>query len=147
MRIILYQDVDKLGKSSDIVEVKSGYARNYLIPRGFALEATPSNIKRLEEETHQKELKKNRDLKKSKKLAEKLKKLSITIPMQVGEDDRVFGSVTSQEIAEQLVAKGYDVDKKQIHLEEPIKALGIYDIPIKLHSEASASVKLWVIKA
>lgn len=86
-------------------------------------------------------------MKSSEELAEKLKTLSLTVPVKVGEDDKIFGSVTSQMIAEQLQEKGYEIDKRQIQLEEPIKALGIYDIPVRLHSEISTSVKLWVIKS
>ena len=147
MRIILCQDVNRLGKAGDTVEVKDGYARNYLLPKGIALLATQANIKRLETESKQKEFRKNRALKKATELAEKINKLSLTIPMQVGEEDKVFGAVTSQEIAQLLADKGYSIDKKQIQLDEPIKALGIYEVPIKLHTEVNTAVKLWVIKA
>ena len=147
MKVILLKTLGKLGKEGVVVEVKDGYARNYLIPRGLVLKANPQNIKQLEAMTKQKEMKKARALNRSKQIAEKLKKLSLTIPVQVGEEDKVFGSVTSQEIAELLLDKGYDIDKKQINLDEPIKALGIYEIPIKLHPDVNASVKLWVIKA
>jgi len=147
MRIILRRDFEALGKAGDQVEVRDGYARNFLFPQDIALKASGNNIRRLEEEARLRNLKKNRALIKSKELAEKLKRLSITIPVKVGEEDKVFGSVTSQEIAQQLQEKGYEIDKKQILLETPIKALGIYDIPIKLHPDISTSVKLWVIKA
>ncbi len=147
MQVILIQDYENLGKAGEEFEVKDGYARNYLIPRGIALKATPNNIKRFQEEARLRTLKQDRALLKSRELAEKLKTLSLTVPVQVGEEDRVFGAVTSQIIAEQLQEKGYEVDKRQIQLEEPIKALGIFEIPIKLHPEISASVKLWVIKS
>lgn len=147
MRIILSRDFEALGKAGDQVEVRDGYARNYLFPQDIALKASENNIRRLEEKARLRNLKKNRALIKSKELAEKLKRLSITIPVKVGEEDKVFGSVTSQEIAQQLQEKGYEIDKKQILLETPIKALGIYDIPIKLHPDISTAVKLWVIKA
>ena len=147
MKIILIKDVEHLGKAGDQLEVKNGYARNYLIPQGMALRSTPQSLNRFKEEARLLEMKKDRALKKSRELAEKLKTLSLTIPVQVGEEDRVFGAVTSQIIAEQLHDKGYEIDKRQIQLDEPIKALGIYDIPIKLHSEISAAVKVWVIKA
>jgi large subunit ribosomal protein L9 len=145
--VILCQDFDTLGKSGDQVEVKDGYARNYLIPRGIALKATRNNIKRYEEDIRLKGIRQNRALKRSQEMAEKLKSLSLTIPVQVGEEDKVFGAVTSQEIAQQLQEKGYDINKKQVLLDTPIKALGIFDIPVKLESNISASVKLWVIKA
>lgn len=147
MRIILLQDYEGLGKSGDQIEVKDGYARNFLFPKGIALKADKNSIKRFQEMARLKEMKQNRALKQSRELAEKLQALSLTVPVQVGEEDRVFGSVTSIEIAQQLKDKGYDIDKRQIILAEPIKALGIFDIPIKLHPEITATVKLWVIKA
>lgn len=147
MRVILCQDYESLGKMGTQVDVKSGYARNYLLPRGIAVPATKSNMRALEEETQLKELRETRSLRRSQSLAEKLKKLSLTIPVRVGEENKVFGAVTAQEISEQLKEKGYDIDKKQILLDEPIKALGIFDIPVKLHSEVETTVKLWIIKA
>ena len=147
MRIILLQDHEDLGSAGDQQDVKDGYARNYLIPRGIALKADKNSLKRFQEMARLKELKKDRALKKSKELAEKLRSLSLTVPVQVGEEDRVFGAVTSLEIAQQLKDKGYEIDKRQIMLEEPIKSLGIFQILIKLHSEITTSVKLWVIKA
>ncbi|MDZ7271065.1 MAG: 50S ribosomal protein L9 [candidate division KSB1 bacterium] len=147
MKVILKQDHEKLGKAGDVVEVKPGYARNYLLPRGIALAATPSNLKAYHE---QKKLDAQR-LERAKKgalaLAEKLNGVSCTATVAVGEEDRVFGSVTSQTIADLLKEKGFDIDKKKILLEEPIKALGIYDVAIKLHPEIEAKVKVWVVKA
>lgn len=147
MRIILLRDFETLGESGTQVEVKEGFARNYLIPKGIALKASRENLKKFEEIAKQKNNKTARALKNSEELAEKLKTLSLTVPVKVGEDDKIFGSVTTQMIAEQLQEKGYEIDKRQVQLEEPIKALGIYDIPIRLHSEISTSVKLWVIKS
>lgn len=147
MRIILLQDHEGLGSAGDQQDVKDGYARNYLIPKGVALKADKNSLKRFQEMARLKEMRKDRALKKSKELAEKLRSLSLTVPVQVGEEDRVFGAVTSLEIAQQLKEKGYEIDKRQIMLGEPIKALGIFEIPIKLHSEITTSVKLWVIKA
>ncbi|HDP67559.1 MAG TPA: 50S ribosomal protein L9 [Candidatus Marinimicrobia bacterium] len=147
MRIIMLQDYEGLGTAGDQIEVKDGYARNFLFPKGLALKADKNNIKRFREMAHLKELQQNHALKQSRELAEKLQSLSLTIPVQVGEEDRVFGSVTSIDIAQQLKDKGYDIDKRQILLQEPIKALGIFEIPVKLHPEITASVKLWVIKA
>jgi large subunit ribosomal protein L9 len=147
VRIILLRDFETLGESGTQVEVKEGFARNYLIPKGIALKASRENLKKFEEIAKQKKNKTARALKNSEELAEKLKTLSLTVPVKVGEDDKIFGSVTTQMIAEQLQEKGYEIDKRQVQLEEPIKALGIYDIPIRLHSEISTSVKLWVIKS
>ncbi|MBN2280125.1 MAG: 50S ribosomal protein L9 [Candidatus Marinimicrobia bacterium] len=147
MRIILLKDHENLGEAGTQVEVKTGFARNYLIPSGIALNATKENLKKFEEIAKQKKNKLARALKSSQELAEKLKSLSLTVAVKVGEDDKIFGSVTTQMISEQLQEKGYDIDKRQIQLEEPIKALGIYDIPVRLHSEITTSVKLWVIKS
>jgi len=147
VRIILLKDFEGLGEAGTQVEVKPGYARNFLIPTGVALKATRENMKKFEEIAKQKKNKLARALKSSQELAEKLKTLSLTVAVKVGEDDKIFGSVTSQMIAEQLQEKGYEIDKRQIQLEEPIKALGIYDIPVRLHSEITTSVKLWVIKS
>ena len=147
MRIILLQDFKGLGNAGEQIDVKDGYARNFLFPKGLALKADKNSIKRFQEMARLKDKKKDRALKQSRELAEKLQAVSLTVPVQVGEEDRVFGAVTSIEIAQQLKDKGYDIDKRQILLEEPIKALGIFEIPIKLHSEITTSIKLWVIKA
>jgi len=147
VRIILLQDFEGLGKAGEQIDVKDGYARNFLFPKGLALKADKNSIKRFQEMARLKDKKKDRALKQSRELAEKLQAVSLTVPVQVGEEDRVFGAVTSIEIAQQLKDKGYDIDKRQIILEEPIKALGIFEIPIKLHSEITTNIKLWVIKA
>jgi len=147
VRIILLQDFEGLGKAGEQIDVKDGYARNFLFPKGLALKADKNSIKRFHEMARLKDKKKDRALKQSRELAEKLQAVSLTVPVQVGEEDRVFGAVTSIEIAQQLKDKGYDIDKRQIILEEPIKSLGIFEIPIKLHSEITTNIKLWVIKA
>ncbi len=146
MKIILREDVDKLGDSGEIVDVKPGYFRNYLEPRGMALRATDSNMKIYEEEKRIRSVRENKAKVDAEKLANKLSNISLNAAVQVGEEDKVFGSVTSQDIAELLNEKGYDIDKKDILLDEPIKALGIYPVPIKLHSDVTAEVKVWVIK-
>ncbi len=146
MRIILRQDVESVGKAGDIVEVKNGYARNYLIPQGLALEASKGNLRRFEQEKKSLELQRNREKKAAEKEAEKLNDTSITISVSVGEEDKLFGSVTSQDIANALEEKGFKLDKRKILLDEPIKALGIYSVPIKLHPDVEAKVKVWVVK-
>ena len=146
MKVILKKDFDTLGKISEIVDVKRGYARNYLIPKGIALKADDKNIKILEAEQQRSELKLSKDKKIAEKLAEKLEGVSCTTTVTVGEEDKVFGSVTTQEIADLLKDKGFEIDRKKISLDEPIKALGIYTIPIKLHAEVEAKIKLWVVK-
>ncbi|MDK2976616.1 MAG: large subunit ribosomal protein [Candidatus Marinimicrobia bacterium] len=146
MKIILKENVENVGVAGDIVTVKDGYARNFLIPKGLAMEASRSNIKRGEELKKIEERKKTAAVDKARRLAEKLKNISLTTSVTAGDDDKIFGSVTSQTIADLLAEKGYDVDKRHIILNEPIKALGVYDIPIKLHSDVTAEVKLWVVK-
>ena len=146
MKVILRKDFETLGAVGDVVEVKEGYARNYLIPGGIALKADKKNTRILEEEQKRAGLKLSKDKKSAEKLAQKLDTVSCTVAVTVGEEDRVFGSVTTQDIADLLKDKGFEIDRKKIVLDEPIKALGIYDIPIKLHSEVEAKIKLWVVK-
>ena len=146
MKIILRQDFEKLGKVGDIVEVKDGYARNYLIPRKIGYHATEGNLRTLEEEKKQHAERQNKDLRQAEKMAVELEKLSITLKVKVGEDEKLFGSVTSQMIADALKEKGMSLDKRIINLEEPIKALGIYSINVKLHPSVSGTVKVWVVR-
>jgi len=146
MKVILREDNDKLGKVGEIVDVKRGYAINYLIPQGLALVANDKNLSVLREEQKHKRQKLDKDLHDAEKLKEELEKVSCTASVQVGEEDKVFGSVTSQDIANLLAEKGFELDKRKISLDEPIKALGIYDVPIKLHHNVEAIIKLWVVK-
>jgi len=146
MKVILTKDFEQLGKLGQTVEVKRGYARNYLIPQGIAALATDKNLNRLKEEQRRQSVKQERDKHAAAKLAEELQKVSCTASVQVGEEDRVFGSITSHDIVDLLKDKGFDIDKKKILLDEPIKALGIYDVPIKLHADVEAKIKLWVVK-
>ena len=146
MKVILKQDDDKLGKTGEVITVKSGYARNFLIPRQIAYEATPGNLKKFEEEKKKIASQMNKEVKNAKILAEKLGKVSCTIAVSVGEEDKLFGSVTSQDIFNALEEKGIQVDKRKIQLDDPIKALGIYTVSIKLHTDVTANVKVWVVK-
>lgn len=146
MEIILRQDYEGLGNAGEIVKVKDGYARNFLIPRGVAYIANEANKKRHEADLKQLGLQQARDKKAAEELSEKLKNVSCTITVQVGEEDKLFGSVTSLNIAESLDAQGFNIDKRKILLEEPIKSLGIYSVPVKLHSEVEGTVKVWVVK-
>jgi large subunit ribosomal protein L9 len=130
MKIILRKDHDKLGKIGELVEVKDGYARNYLIPR----------------EKKQHVDRDKRELQHAQKIATQLDKVSITLKVKVGEDEKLFGSVTAQMIAEALIEKGVSLDKRIIDLEEPIKALGIYTVNIKLHAEVAGKLKVWVVR-
>ncbi len=147
MKIILKEDVKDLGTMGTVINVANGYGRNYLIPKNLAVEANPKNIKQLEHE-------KNIILAKAKKIrksaedaAEDLSKLSISIEAKSGEEDKLFGSVTTKDIAEEIAKQGIDVEKRKIVLEEPIKRLGSYDVTVKVHHDVTATVKLEVKKA
>ena len=126
--------------------MKDGYARNYLFPRNIAFPATKGAVAALEEEKKQAERRISKELKSSEKIAAELEKVSITIQMKVGEDEKLFGSVTSQMIADSLKEKGFNLDKRIIDLEEPIKALGIYNVNVKLHQNVTGKVKVWVVR-
>jgi len=146
MKIILKQPIENLGDAGEIVDVKDGYARNYLLPRKAALRATPQNLNVYEQEKKRLATKQSKDKNEAQQLADKLQSVSLTATVAVGEEDKVFGSVTSQHVAELIKAKGFDIDRRKIQMEEPLKALGVYEIPIKLHSEVEAKVKVWVVK-
>ncbi len=146
MKVILRKEHEKLGDVGAVVEVKDGYARNYLIPMGVAYPASEGSMRALDEEKKQAERRKAKDLKANEKLAAEIEKVSITLQMKVGEDEKLFGSVTSQMIADSLKEKGFDLDKRVIDLEEPIKALGIYNVNIKLHQNVTGKVKVWVVR-
>ncbi len=146
MKIILRKDHDKLGQTGSVVDVKDGYARNYLIPRNLAFPASKGNMRTLEEEQKQAGRRGQKEKKSSEKLAGELEKVSVTLQVKVGEDEKLFGAVTSQMIAEALAEKQVTIDKRQIELEEPIKALGIYDVPVKLQQGVTAKIKVWVVR-
>ena len=146
MKVILKDDVEKLGDTGDVVEVKAGYGRNYLFPRNLAVAATPAHLKNLDLIKKQKDLRVQKKQRASLGEKEKLENISITASVQVGEEDKVFGSVTSQTVAELLAAAGHPVDRRKIQLDEPIKELGLFNVPIKLATDVVAEVKLWVVK-
>ncbi|MCB9249040.1 MAG: 50S ribosomal protein L9 [Ignavibacteriales bacterium] len=146
MKIILRKNYDQLGKIGDLVDVKNGFARNFLLPRQIAYIATKGNVRSLEEEKHQLAKKEVKELEAAKILGAELETVSITIPVKVGEEDKIFGSVTSQMIADALKEKKYDIDRRKIDLEEPIRALGIYSVNVKLHPEVTTIVKTWVVR-
>ncbi|MFC1543613.1 50S ribosomal protein L9 [Candidatus Neomarinimicrobiota bacterium] len=146
MDVILTQDVDTLGTVGQIVHVSPGYARNFLIPKHLAMPATPANLKRVAEETRREEVRITHERTRMTKVAEKLMKVSITTSVKVGEDDKVFGSVTSQTIADLLAEQGYHFDRRDINLDEPLKALGQYDVEVKLGHGVSGTVKVWVVR-
>lgn len=146
MKIILRQDHENLGQAGDIVNVKPGFARNYLLPKKMAYPALPNYVRMLEEEKRQKQQRLRKEKKQAEELATQLNSVSLTIPASVGEEDKMFGSVTTQDIATALKEQGYEIDRRKIVMEEPIKALGIYSVPIKLYPEVEANVKVWVVK-
>jgi large subunit ribosomal protein L9 len=146
MEIILRQAVENLGKPGDVVKVKTGYARNYLLPHGLAYEATPGNLKRIQQERNRLEAAENDRRETAQGLAEKLEQVSLTFSARVGEEGKLFGSVTATDIAQQLETQGFRVEKRQIDLHEPIKALGVYRVPIRLHADVKPEVRVWVIK-
>jgi large subunit ribosomal protein L9 len=146
MKVILRKDHEKLGKTGAVVDVKDGYARNFLIPRDFAYPASEGNMRALMEEGKQAERRAQKAKKTSEHLAKELEKVSITLQMKVGEDEKLFGAVTSQMISDALKEKEIELDKRLIELEEPIKALGIYDVPVRLHHDVSTKVKVWVVR-
>ena len=146
MKIILKENIEKLGDKNEIVNVKDGYARNYLFPKNLALKATKSNVNVIKELEKVKEKKEKSVTRTAQKLSDKLKNISITVSTEAGEDEKIFGSVTTQQIAELLDEKGFKIDKHQIIIETPIKNLGVFNISIKIHKEITAEVKLWVVK-
>jgi large subunit ribosomal protein L9 len=146
MKVLLREDYKGLGETGKVVKVKDGFARNFLIPQGIAFIATKENQKRYENDLKQKSWRLERDKHNAEELAKKLENVSCTISVQVGEEDKLFGSVTAQNIADVLAEQGFKFEKRKILLEEPIKTLGIYSVPIKLHTDVSANVKVWVVK-
>ncbi len=147
MDVILLKDVEGLGETGDIVNVKPGYARNYLTPRGLALRASKRNLAVAEEKKNVAKARKERANIANQELADSLVKVELTIEMQVGEEEKLFGSVTTQDIHKALLDKDLDIDRHMILLEEPLKALGVYNIPIKISDELQPEIKLYVIKA
>lgn len=146
MKLILTEDVQHLGFAGDIVNVRGGYARNFLIPQKKAMLADPRNVKALEHSKLLAEHKVKKIKKGAEEIAEKLRGITITIARKVGEDEKLFGSVTSIDVENFLKAEGFEIDKRQIHLEKPLKKLGEYIVPVRLHKEVTADVKLMVVK-
>ncbi|MFQ5882955.1 MAG: 50S ribosomal protein L9 [Candidatus Methylomirabilales bacterium] len=146
MRVILIQEVPKLGEAGDQVDVARGYARNFLIPRKLAMEATPPNLRALEQFKTQARQREERLQQEAGTTAERLQGLILTIARPAGDQDRLFGSVTNIDIAEALAAQGIQLDRKKISLEEPIKTLGIYPVPIRLYRETVAEIQVQVVR-
>jgi len=147
MQVILREHVDNLGRRGEIVKVADGYARNYLLPRKLALLATDGNKKQVERERGKYVVKEAEEQKVAEAMAERLGALEISIAKKVGETEALYGSVTTAEIAEALSAKGFEIDRRKMHLAEPIKRLGEFDVPVKLHPDVTAHVKVRVVAA
>ncbi len=146
IQVILQADVDNVGASGELVKVRPGFARNFLLPRQLAVPATTAQINRLSHEKAVAIAKAEKTKKEMKELADKIGKLQIKIARAVGEDDKLFGSVTAKDIENAVKAAGLDFDRKKMHLAEPIKALGTYDIPVKLLTDITATLKVEVTK-
>ena len=147
MKVILKENVDMLGAVGEIVSVKNGFGRNFLIPRGMAVLATAGALKEAKENLRQQSHKLNRLRDDAQALAAKLETLDIVIPAKVGEENRIFGTVTTQQVAEILIAKGVEIDRKKIELGEEIRSLGVYPATVKLHGDVTATVKIQVVPA
>lgn len=146
MQVILRDRLENLGNAGEIVDVKPGYARNYLIPQGLAYEATGANVRQIEREKAQREEKEAATLTGARERAAKLEGVSLTFNMRAGQEGKLFGSITSADIAEKLAEQGFEVDRRQIEMEEPIKALGVFTVPVRLHSQVHPEIKVWVIQ-
>lgn len=146
MKLILIEDVKTLGKAGEVINVKDGYARNYLLPKNLALKASTENMKVAEKNKQKKQLKLMKAKEQASELAKRLASTSCTIATAAGEDDKLFGAVTTQHIADALKQEDILIDKKAIAMPEPIHRLGIYNVMVKLHPEVSQELKVWVIK-
>lgn len=146
MEVILREDIPKLGRRGDMVTVKKGYARNYLLPRKLAMPATPGNRKQVAEMKAASARREATEQSSAQSLAAQLAEVALTIPAKAGESDQLFGSVTAMDIAAALASKGFSVDKRKVMLEEPIKTIGEYSVPLRLHREVTATVKVNVVR-
>ena len=146
MEVILSKDIQTLGKLGEVVKVKNGYARNYLLPRKLAYVATPSNLKRIEQQEKKNIAQRELAKKEAQELAEKLSKVSCTLSVEVNDLDKLYGAIAETDIAKALEIEGFMIDKKDIVIEKPIEELGIFDVDINLHSGVTAKIRLWVTK-
>ncbi len=146
MEVILREDISSLGKAGELVKVKAGYARNFLLPQKKAVVADPKNVRMLDHQKKVAEAGQKKLRKVAEEMAAKLAALSITIECEAGEEDKLFGSVTTRDIADALRREGTVIDKRVINIKEPIKQIGVFDVEVKLHSEVVGIVKVWVVK-
>ena len=147
MEVILLENMDRLGSAGDKVKVKAGYGRNYLLPQKKALLATKSAVRVFEQHQKMQASKENKARRHAEHVAAQIEKVSITAPVQVGEDNKLFGSVTSLDIHRLLTEQNLDIDRRHILLEDPLKELGVYTVGIKLHTDVIANLKVWVLKS
>jgi large subunit ribosomal protein L9 len=147
MKVILTKNLDNLGKAGSLVEVKPGYGRNYLLPRQLAVLATAKNLRQLEHEKSGILARASKEKTNMDAMAKKLSAIEVKFTRKVGDQNKLFGSVTSKDVHEQLAAQGYQVERKQIHLPEPLKEIGSHEVEVKLHTEVSAKVKVTIIAA
>jgi large subunit ribosomal protein L9 len=146
MQVILKKDYENLGKVMDVINVKNGYARNFLIPQGIAIIATEGNKKAVIEAKKLAEKREEKNKREARQLSKKIEAVPCTISVKTTEEDKIFGSVTAHEIAEFLNKEGFTVDKRDVELEEPIRQLGVYSVKIKLYNDIFAKLKVWVVK-
>ncbi|MDQ0339300.1 large subunit ribosomal protein L9 [Caldalkalibacillus uzonensis] len=146
MKVILQQDVKGVGKKGEVKEVSDGYARNFLLKQNLAVEATPGNMKALKKKKQSEQKKAEEELRQAQELAAKLEKETVTLTAKAGEGGKLFGSITNKQIAEQLKKMNYKIEKRKIVLDEPIRSLGVTHVPVKLHPEVTATLKVHVVE-
>ena len=146
MEVILSKDVEKIGKAGSVIKVKDGYARNYLLPHKLAVSANNQNLLAIQQKKQKQELAQQKNQEQAEGLKNKLAGLSLTIPVLVQKEDKLYGSITAVEIANVLKDEGFEIDKSCIVLDEPIKSLGIFEVAIKLHPDVTAQIKIWIVK-
>ena len=146
MKVILNKDVSGLGKEGSVHKVKDGYARNFLLPRGLALPLSDANLQKFDQMNKKRSEQLEKMRKQAEELKERLSNVSLTMPVLVHEENKLYGSISSLEIEQALKEEGFQIDKSLIKLDEPLKALGIYEVPVELHPEVEAKVKVWVVK-
>ncbi len=147
VKLILLEDIEELGYAGDAVSVAAGYARNYLLPKGLAAKASPAALRQVESRREKIEAQRKDELGKAQEISARLAELEISIPMQAGDDNQLFGSVTAHMICDELAKQNFSIELRRVELEKPIKELGAFNVTVKLHKEVAASVKVWVVRA
>lgn len=147
MRVILKQEVPNLGEAGDIVSVKPGFGRNYLIPRGLAIAASEGSVRQVEHQNSVANAIRRKQLSAAQTLAAKIEDIAVTIRRQAGEDDKLFGSVTKRDIVEALAAEGVELDRRTLRLEDNIKSIGLFTVPVRIHKEVTGQIKVYVMRS